>query len=481
MKNKIIAGASWSAVEAFSGQVISFVVFLILARLLAPADFGLIALANIYVLIVQYLIFQGLGQAIIQFEDLDDEHLNTVFWINLAAAFGFVFLTWVSSDSIARWFSTPTLAAILKSLSPIFLLAALTDVQNNLLTRHLQFKSLALRTLVSYALGGVAGITLAWLGYGVWSFVAQQLTVWLINFISLWTSSTWRPRWVFSTTKAKRLLTFGVNLLAVDLMNLASKRSDQSVVGRSLGPPALGFYAVGARVSSLVSEILVKSLSRVTLSGLSRLQNEIERFLNALYRIFELQIVIALPAASGLALLASPVVQMCFGAKWQPGVAIMQVLLLAIPFEALSAVHFSALVALGRPRSCSILMTLHAMVNILFCVLVARHGVLAIAGAVALRALILYPVEVWVVKQIIPLSIARILQSLAPILLATAAMVFITHTILRITPVADIAQLIVGITVGAVTYTGTLALVRPRLIRELWQIKKILGNKTLSA
>ncbi len=467
--------------ESFAGQAIAFLVFLLMARLLSPADFGLIALANIYVLIVQYLIFQGLGQAIIQFEDLDDEHLNTVFWINLAAAFGFVFLTWVLSDSIADWFSAPALALILKSLSPIFILAALTDVQNNLLTRHLQFKALALRTLISYAMGGAVGITFASLGFGVWSFVAQQLTVWLINFISLWTASTWRPQWMFSKPKAKRLLAFGVNLLGVDLMNLASKRSDQSVVGRSLGPQALGFYAVGARVSSLVSEILVKSLSRVTLSGLSRLQNETERFLGALYRIFEMQIVIALPAATGMALLANPIVQLCFGAKWLPGVPIMQVLLLAIPFEALSAVHFSALVALGRPRSCSILMTLHALVNILFCVLAASHGVLAIAGAVALRVLILYPLEVWAVKQIIPLSILRVLQSLAPILLATVSMALITHTILRITPVAGIAQLIVGITVGTAAYTGTLALVQPRLIRELWQIKKILGNKTLSA
>ena len=188
---------TWSTLESVAGQGLSFLVFLLLARILAPADFGVVAIANVYVLVAQFFIFQGLGQAIIQFDDLDDEHLDTVFWINLGVGVFFLVLTLLAAGVVQHWFAVPSLAAILRGLSPIFILAALSDVQNNLLTRRLQFRALALRTLSSYFAGGITGVVLALSGAGAWSLVGQQVVLWAVNLVALWGASDWRPRWRF--------------------------------------------------------------------------------------------------------------------------------------------------------------------------------------------------------------------------------------------------------------------------------------------
>jgi len=485
LRSQTISSSLWSGIEAFAGQGISFAVFFILARLLSPSDFGLIALANIYVLVVQYLIFQGLGQAILQFEDLDEEHLSTIFWLHLALGVLFCGLTFVAGGWVSVWFGAPGLSAILQMMTPIFLLAALTDVQNNLLGRRMNFKSLALRTLVSSAVGGVVGIGMAVAGFGVWSFVGQQVATWVINLAILWTASEWRPRFFFSQTKAGQLLRFGSNLLWVDLVGLASRRVDQLFVGRFFGASALGFYAVGSRVSSLVGEVMIRSLSRVSVSGLSRLQHDAARFTQALYAIFELQIAVILPVAIGAALLAGDVVRLFFGAQWEAAVPVMQVLLLAAPFEAMSAVHCSALISRGQPRWCSLLTTGHAVVNLLLCWLAASHGPTAVAVAVAVRAALLYPLEVIAVKRVVPLSGTRVFKELWPLFAATLLMAlgvsFVSRLFGETGPLS--LRLTAAVATGAAIYTAALTALKPRLAQEIWSYRRFLwlrANETTS-
>jgi PST family polysaccharide transporter len=473
---KTMSSSVWSACEASAGQVISFLVFLVMARLLNVADFGVIALANIYILFAQYLVFQGLGQAIVQFQDLDEEHLSTAFWINLGLGLILAAGTFCSAGLLAVWFSQPALAGVLRLLSPILILAALADIQTNLLARRMQFKSLALRTLLSYTMGGVVGIGMALKGFGVWSFCGQQLVIWLVNLVALWAASEWRPRLNFSPDKARRLLKFGSNLLWVDLVGLAYRRVDQVLVGRFAGSQMLGFYAVGSRVSSLVGEVLIRSFARVSLSTLSRLQDDAARFTAMLYRIFEMQWAIILPVALGAALLAGEIVEAFFGAAWVSAVPVMQVLLLGIPFEALSAVHFSALIARGHPRWCSILTTFHALLNLLFCGLAIRHGSGAVAWAVTLRAVVIYPLEILAVKRVLPLSVRHVAGALLPLLgavgIMAAGVYFIGQTVPASLPVS--VRLGIGILVGAVLYVLALVVLKPRLTRELWSYRRLL-------
>jgi PST family polysaccharide transporter len=476
-----IRGATWSTLESIAGQGLAFLVFLILARLLSPADFGIVAIANVYVLVAQYFIFQGLGQAIIQFDDLDDEHLDTVFWINLGIGAFFLIGTLLAAGFVERWFAVPALASILRGLSPIFVLAALSDVQTNLLTRHLQFRSLALRTLASYLGGGIAGVGLALAGFGAWSLVGQQLTVWMINLVALWGVSAWRPRLRFSGARARRLLKFGVSLLWVDIVSLFSRRADQLFIGKVLGPIALGIYSIGARVATLLSEVLAKSLARFSVSAFSRLQNEGDRLASAIYQVLEMQSAFVAPAAVGLALVAPEVVSIFFGAKWAPSVSIMQILLLACPFESLSVVHQSILVAQGRPAWCSGITTVHAAANILLFAFAIHWGILAVAGAFLARAAVMYPVELVVLRRATGISPARMgllqLPQLVAVL-AMAACVYLLRGLLTGEPA--VVRLCLSIAAGAIAYGCALSLVNFPLVRTLWTLRPAFAGRLAS-
>ena len=469
LRTRTIRGAGWSAAGTFSGQVVSFVVFLLLARLLTLEQFGLIALANIYVLVVQVFVFQGLGQAVVQFEDLDDLHLDTIFWMNLGAGVFFFTLTLVSADFFARCVGTPPLAPVLRWLSPIFLLAALTDVQSNLLTRQMAFFSLAARTLISYLAGGVVGVVLALRGAGAWSIVGQQLTIWALNVVVLWSASDWRPRFRFSTGRARRLARFGGNLLWVDLANLANRRSDQFFIARFLGPVAVGIYAVGARINMLLGELVVSSFFRVSLSAFARLQNEPARLARGFYDVVELQLALVLPVAVGMALVAPSVVPLFFGVKWIATAPIVQALMLALPFEALSAVHFAVLISRGYPQWCTLLTLGHALVNVVMFAFVVRFGMLAVSFAFALRALLFYPVELHFVHRLIPISFAQLFLLLTSPLIAALAM---TGGICLLQAVAgapfSAAWLCLAVASGAAIYGLMLYLLRPRLVRDFW-------------
>lgn len=480
IRTQTVRGAKWSALEGIAGQAVSFLLFLALARLLTPVDFGVVAIANLLVMVMQAFIYQGLGQAIIQFADLDDLYLDTIFIINLAAGVAFFLLTIGIAPMIEKWFSTPGLAGVLCWLSPVFLISGLTDVHNNLLAREMNFRALARRTLLSYLAGGFVGVTLALRGAGVWSLVGQQLAIALVNLVVLWTASSWRPRFGFSKVRARRLLYFGIQILWVDLVGLANRRADQLFVGKYLGPVITGFYTVGARVSMLVSEILAKSIARVSLSALSRIQTETSRFAEALCSLVEMQSVLMFPIAIGLAIVAPEIMHLCFGQKWEASVPIMQALLVACPFEALSGAHQSALVSKGKPAWSSLISTFHAVTNLAFFAVAIHRGALAVAMAFSLRALILYPVELWVLKRVLDFPVARFLKPLG-FQIAITALMAVVLVILRNGWFSQLPQQLnlgVSIVTGALVYFLLLILLNRPLyqrIRQLIPMRQVLA------
>jgi len=474
LRHSAVHGAMWSMIESAGGQGVAFLVFLALARLLTPADFGVIAIATIYVLVAQYLIFQGLGQAILQFDDLDERHLDTIFWINLAVGIALVAITLAGASVAESWIRTPGLAPILRGLSPVLLIAALTDVPNNLLARQLGFRKLAFRTISSYILGGIVAIVCAFRGAGPWSLVAQQLTIWVVNFGVLWASTPWRPAFRICPMRARRLLRFGMHLLWTDLVGLANRRSDQLFVARAFGPVVVGFYSVGSRVAMLVSEVLVRSFGRVSVAVLSRLQNMGERFEAAVYEAAEMQSALILPASVGLVLAAPDIVNLFLGAKWAPAVPIMQALLLACPFEALATVHQSALLASGRPHWCSTLTTTHALANLAIFVAVIHWGPLAVAAGFTARALILYPVELMVLRYVVALSPGKFLRLLCPQAIATglmaAAVLLLRH---GLGTMSSVVLLPLTVLTGAIVYIAGVAVLNGRLASELWSYRTL--------
>ncbi|MDR3403825.1 MAG: lipopolysaccharide biosynthesis protein [Chthoniobacter sp.] len=470
IRTQTIRGAAWSTIEGAISQGVAFVMFLFTARLLSPKDFGLVALANLYVMVAQYVMYCGLGPAVVQSKEQDDENLDTAFWLQMAFGVAFFGGTIGLPGFIASFFGAQGLTPIVAALSPVFILSALSSMQNAVLARSLDFRALAVRRLATGVISGLLGVVLAYLGYGAWSLVWQQIASGIIQVVLLWRISPWRPRWRFSWQKASNLMRFGFHAMAADLANLVSRRfTAQYFVGKFIGTVASGFFAIGLRVSNLISEVVIRSLARVTLSSFSKLQDEPDRFALAFYRVVRMQSLLVLPVSIGLAILVPEVITVLFGAKWLPAAPVMQLLLLGSVFEALSAVHSSALSSRGRPDWCNYLTLMHLVGSVVTFAIAVRWGMKGIALASVARAVLLYPIELLVIHRFLGISPWRSFLQVVPLLCATIGMAAVVsgikHLVVAVYP--PVAILTLGTLSGAAFFFGALYFLERPLFTEM--------------
>ncbi len=469
LKEKAIRGVAWSAVENWTSQGMSFIVFLVLARLLGPEDFGLVALASVYVLLVQMLIRQGFFEAIIQAETLDEEDLDTAFWTNLALAAFLGGLTLAFADPLGRLLGSGQLGPVVSVLSALFPLSALSAVQQAVLNREMQFKALAVRTFAAFTASGATGITLALLGWGVWSLVAQQVAYAVVNVISLWASSAWRPRWRFSLARFRALWNFGIHILGTNLLEIVNKRADQWLVGRALGLVTLGYYAVAQRVFALMMQLGVSTFRKVAAGAFSRLQKEPERLAAVFLKSLELASVITFPAFLGFAALAPEVLVTFFGAQWLPAAPSMQLLMLLGAAQTVQFFEAQLLCAMGKPSWHLALYAVNTVSSFVIFICLVGRGLETMVAAFVVRGFLFAPLSTWCVLKLLPIHWSDYWQRLWPQVVAAtamgAALLALKASLGQSLPAG--AVLAIGLPAGLVLQTLFLGLLRPTLLREI--------------
>ena len=402
LRHQAVTGVLWSALEKWGGKLFSLLVFLLLARLLAPADFGLIALAGVFVSFAQVVVAQGLAEAVIQRDELEPGHLDTAFWINLGTGVVATALTLLLADSVAAVLRTPDLGPIVRALSPLFVLGALNAVQTALMRRDLAFPKLAARTLGSSVVGGVVGLAMAMSGYGVWSLVGQQLAAKTAEVVLLWGMSRWRPGLQASVRHARDLASFSVNSVGINLLSFLSQRSDDLLIGYVLGPVALGYYTVAYRVLSTLLDVLTGVTRQVAFPVFSRLQQEPERLLRAFYGATRYTAFAAFPVFFALAALAPEVIPTAFGAQWTPSVPVMQWLAVGGAVSSVTFFNGSVLLAVGRPSWSLFAMAVSVAGAVVGFAVAVHWGIVAVAAAVAVRAYLFSPISLWLIGRILP-------------------------------------------------------------------------------
>ncbi|MBD2436525.1 lipopolysaccharide biosynthesis protein [Nostoc sp. FACHB-110] len=472
LKQKALVGVFWSAIESWGRQLLSLAVFFILARLLGPETFGLVALASVFLAFLQVFLDQGFTQAIVQRQNLEPEHLDTAFWTNLGISFILTILCFSSADLVGHFFKEPQIIPILKCLSINFIITAFNSVQNALFERKLAFKTLAKRSLLAVTTGGIVGVTMAFMGFGVWSLVGQQLFNSLAGVLVIWWASDWRPKFRFSPKHFKELFAFGVNVVGMNIAYFISRRSDDFLIGYFLGSSALGYYSVGYRVFSILTELLTSVLSKVTLPTFARLQQDPERLRNALYQAIQLSSLITFPGFLITSVLAPELIQVVFGEKWLPSVPIMQILNLSGIAYAYFYFNGSVLMAIGRPSAKLAIDLIQAMSNIIGFAIAVKWGIVAVAAAFVIRLYLMAPVIIWIVWKYIRINLLTYLRQGATSLAATLAMVVAILSIKYFlsSSLSTIGILSISLIVGISVYVLSIVLIAPKLLRQIVSI-----------
>lgn len=459
----------WSALQNWGSQLGSLLIFLVLARLLTPEDFGLVALANVFLAFVQIFTDQGFPQALIQRQELEPDHIDTAFWTTLGFSSLLLLAGLLLAPVAANAFDRPLLTPILRWFSLLLLVGSLADVQQALLERQFAFRFVALRALLGLAIGGIVGIALAVGGAGVWSLVAQQLTTEAIGVVVLWRSSSWRPRWRFSRRHFQQLFRFGSNIFAFNFLGFINGRADDLLIGYFLGPTALGYYSVAYRILTMMTQVLIDTSNRVALPTFSRLQLDLDRLRSAFYKVTRLTSLLAFPSFLGIAVLAPKIIPIFFGPQWLASVPVLQILALAGIFRSVSRFKSAVLLAVGQPFWRVWIGLLAASLNLIGFAIAVRWGIIAVAWAYLIRACIMFPLVQALLNRIMQASVWAYLRQFMQPFSATLVMVVVLLLAERGVNALNLSvQLAILVGVGSLTYLGAIRLLAPALFQEFW-------------
>jgi O-antigen/teichoic acid export membrane protein len=402
-------GVAWTMLRTVSSRLVGALVFVILARLLDPEAFGTIALASVFVVLVSLLVEAGFAEALIQRREVTPSVLDTAFWASNAIGVVLVLMMVAAAGVVGGLLDQAELTPVLRVLSLVFILAALSSVPQALLRRRLAFRLIAVRGLVASLVGGAVGVGMALAGWGVWSLVGQILANTAAGTVALWLACSWRPGRAVSRSSLLELVRFGAAVLGERLALFASRRADDFLVGAVLGPVALGLYTVAYRILLLVTETIIWTLEGVAFPLFSRLHGDGERTRRAFYAVTQLCFAVATPAFLALAVLAPEITAIALGPRWTGAVPVLQVLaLVGIP-HAITYFNKAVVNAAGRPGLSLRVAVLTGVLNVVGFVLVVRWGIVAVAASYAACSYLLVPVSVWSVAQVLDVEVRRYL------------------------------------------------------------------------
>lgn len=476
LREQAAKGIVWSAARTWGSRAVSFLVTLVLARLVLPEAFGLIAYATVFIAFTQIFVDQGFSDAIVQCPRLERQHLDTAFWISLLIGILLTGIGVLASARIAQLFHEPQLAPIVGWLSIGFIFSALSSVQQAILRRRLAFKSLALRSLVAISAGGFVAVIMAFLGFGVWSLVAKMLVGGLAGVITLWQISDWRPGFNATWSHFKELFSFGINIVGSNFVDFFSLHGDDFLIGYFLGPVALGYYSIAYSLLIAMSDLLISVPNAVLFPTFSRLQSEYERMRQSFCEVAKLQSIVAFPIFIGISIMAPEVVNFLYGKTWNPSIPVIQILMFKGIIQSATYLYSSVIKAVGKPSWRLFIWTLTAILNLAGFFLVVRRGIIAVALVYVLVGYLVLPLYFLIIKYLIHVPFWTHLQQYIPALCSSIVMIGVVFGLKSIigNEVEFYTRMFILVSCGALTYFLVLNLIQPKLTRQLTDLAHLI-------
>ncbi len=470
LRTVAVRGVLWVGGDQVGRRIIDQGFAIILARLLAPRDFGILALAAVFTGLLRMFGNMGLGASIVQRKEVDDEYLSTAFWANLIAGVTLTAIAAAAGKLVGRWVHEPMVGLVLIVLSLRFLITAGAATQLAIIMRRMDYRTLSLRSMISTVIGGVVGVTMAYRGMGVWSLVAQELTMIAFGTVLLYRATHWRPRLQFSWAKFRDLWSFGGQLQLSSLFNYLVRNMDNLLVGRFLGSTALGFYALGYTMF-LAPLNDVGLLNRVMFSALSRVQDDETRLKRGFLRVTEYATMAVLPMMVGLSLVAPLAISVLFGSKWLPSVPVVRLLTLAGFLQLLMTFAPTALQSAGRVDLRLQLSFLSVVLYLPAFGIGLRWGIAGVAAGYLVATAVLAPILFRFVARVMGLTLREVWRVVYPSVVSCAAMAAVVaptmYALGHVGRLPSVIILALLVTVGAAVYFGVLWALRPQAITGL--------------
>lgn len=471
LRSKTLFGVLWSAVERFSLQGVQFVINIIMARLLLPSDYGMIAMLVILIQVSQIFIDGGFTNALIQRKDRTEIDFSTVFYFNIFISLFLYFLIFISAPWIAEFYRMPELILVTRVITLNFIFSSLSAIHRIKLTIDVDFKTQSKISLISAVSSGVLGICMAYWGFGVWALVFQSLLNNLLLTILFYFFYRWRPLLSFSMSSFKRLFSFGSKLLMSSLIHSVYYNLYSIVIGRRFSAIDLGYYTRAEQFAIFPSANVNAVISRVTFPILSSIQDDNERLTQAYRKYIRLASYLIFPLMVGLAVLAKPLIILLLTEKWIGIVILLQILCFDWMFDHLSGINLNLLYVKGRSDLALRLELIKKTIATIILFSSIPFGLIGMCLGRVLYSLIATYLNTYYTKDLIGLSFLKQVKDIVPFFLLSLLMgVVCAFTISFIE--GYILKILVGFFVGAIVYVSLSILFRFESIRDIIGILK---------
>lgn len=449
----IVSGITWSAFERFSVQGIQFVVFVLMARILEPTDYGLVSMLALFIVIAQLVAEGGLSQAIIRKLDRTQEDCSTSFFVNVAIGLGLYLLLFALAPTIARFYDERELVGLLRVLALCVVVQSTLVVHRAILTSRLDFRTQAKSTLVGALVSGMVGLFMAYNGFGAWALVGLQLSNQTATALTLWLVTGWRPAWRFSTGSFRSLFGFGSKLLACNVLECLFQSMYTLTIGKVFSAFALGCYSNARQLGSISSENLSKIVQRATFPMFCNFQEDPARLRGGVEDYIRLSAFFISPLMLGLAAVAEPLTVALIGPQWLYTARLLRILCLSFMLYPLNEINYMVLEVKGRGATYLRLRAFSVICGGVFLFGMLPFGLSAVCCGLFAGSVITFAVNATVAGASIGLGLSRQVKAVSPAIVSSVVMAAVVYGVQSIL-VGEWLRVTVGILTGLLTYTG---------------------------
>jgi O-antigen/teichoic acid export membrane protein len=460
--------AAWVAVGNYANIAISFLIFVVLARLLSPVEFGIVAVASVFLDVLLVVARGGLPDAIVQKHDLKEEFADTAFWVSTGSGILCCLILFALSGPIALVFKMPELRAVLQALSFVFVIGALGAIHEGRLQRSFGFRSLSIRGLIANLVSGGIALWFAFNGYGVWSLIIQRIASSLAMLVITWVAYPWRPRFRFHADDAKEQIKFGSKVFGTTLLLTLNNRIHELIAALFLSATDVGYMRMAWRCIDLAAQFSVIPLTAVALPTYSRLQHDRARLEEAYIHFIKISSTLTYPALLGMAAVAPALLPAVFGEQWRGAAPVLQILCLLAPPFVTNSFMWPLLVAVNKSYYGLMFTILQFVLGSLLSVVAAPFGVLFIAISHVFRAFAVWPIGLNIMAKHGGVSIRRTLLAVGMPFASACLMALAVLLLQRYLP-AELprgANLTLSIVTGCVLYLVFTAILAPDMLKQ---------------
>lgn len=451
MNNNVVKNFLWRFFERCGAQFVTLIVSIVLARILTPSDFGTVSLIMVFTTILQVFVDSGLGTALIQKKDADDLDFSSVFYFNFAICLILYIGMFIASPFIAKFYKDISLTPIIRVISLTIVISGVKGIQQSYVSRNMLFKKFFFATLGGTLFSAILGIGMAYVGFGVWSIVAQQLSNTAIDTFILWITVDWRPKKMFSWQRLKSLLSYGWKLLVSSLLDTIYNNLRNLIIGKIYTSSDLAYYNQGDKFPKVIVMNINASIDSVLLPSMSGEQENKERVKSMTRRAIKTSTYIMAPLMMGLLFCAEPIVRLLLTDKWLPCVPYLRIFCFTYMFWPIHTANLNAIKAMGRSDLFLKLEIIKKVVGLILLFITMRISVMAMAYSLIFSGILSQIINSWPNWKLLNYNYLEQLRDILPSICISVFMGVCVYFI-GFLSLPTLLQLIIQVIVGAIIY-----------------------------